>query len=315
MDIVGEYMKDIKVIFMGTPLFSVAALESLIDKCNVIAVVTQPDKGNSNFSPVKKVALKNNINLLQPINIKNDYKDIIKLKPDIIITCAYGQIIPKELLSEPKFGCVNIHASLLPKLRGGAPIHRAIMAGYSKTGITIMYMSEKMDAGDIISQVEIEISDTDDVKTLHNRLSFLGRDLIIDTLPDIISGNINPIKQDESDVTYAWNIKREDEKINFDKHKKEIYNKVRGLNPWPGAYCIYEGKICKVYSSKIGENYFNEGINGQIVKIYTDGIGIKVANGEIIFTEIQLEGKRKMSVKDFLNGVQDKEKLIGKVLE
>jgi methionyl-tRNA formyltransferase len=307
-------MKDIRVVFMGTPSFGVPVLEALIEMCNVVGVVTQPDSEN-NYSPIKQIALKHNIAVVQPEKIKTDFYQVIDLKPDIVITCAYGQIIPNEILDYPKYGCINVHASLLPKLRGGAPIHKAIIEGYSKTGITIMYMAPKMDAGDIIRQAETIIEDTDNAGTLHDRLSIMGRDLLIDTLPDIISGNIERIKQNEEEVTYAWNLKREDERIDFEKGKRTIFNRIRGLCPWPGAYSIFEGKILKVWNSRIGDNYYSTEVNGQIVKIYDDGIGIKVQDGEIIFTEIQLEGKRKMKVKEFLNGIQNKDGLIGRVLE
>lgn len=303
---------------MGTPRFSVPILEALIEKYNVILVVTQPDallKKEVNYSPVKKLALNYNINIIQPDNIASNAEEIAKLKPDIIITCAYGQIIPKNILDIPKYGCINVHASLLPKLRGGAPIHRAIMNGHSKTGITIMKMVSKMDAGDIISQAETIISAEDNVGLLHERLSIMGRDLLIDTLPNIITGNINPIKQDESLVTYAWNIKREDEKIDFDKSKKEIFNQIRGLNPWPGAYSVLDDKIIKIWEAKIGEHGTSKHYNGEIINIYDDGIGVKVSDGEIIFSVIQPEGKPKMKVKDFLNGIKNKEQIISKIFK
>ncbi|HHT38316.1 MAG TPA: methionyl-tRNA formyltransferase [Mollicutes bacterium] len=308
-------MKDIKIVFMGTPVFSVPLLEALIEKYNVIGVVCQPDRDKDKIPPVKAKALEKNILVFQPENIRNDYQAILSLKPDIIITCAYGQIIPKAILDAPRYGCVNVHASLLPKLRGGAPIHHAIMRGDSKTGITIMYMTEKMDAGDIISQREEVILPTDNVGTLHDRLSLLGRDLMLETLPDIISGNINPIRQKESEASFAPNIKREDEHIDFSKSKREVYNKIRALNPWPGAYCILEAKVLKVWNSRIGENTYFSNFNGEIVKLYDDGIGVKVSNGEIILTEIQLEGRKRMSAKDFLNGLKNKELLIGKIFE
>lgn len=316
--VIGDNMKDLKVVFMGTPNFSVPVLEALIESCNVIGVVTQPDSVFNNVtkeSPIKQLAKKNDILVLQPEDIRKNFDQVIDLKPQIIITCAYGQIIPKELLEYPDYGCINVHASLLPKLRGGAPIHRAIINGYEKTGITIMFMNEKMDAGDIISQAEINIENEDNVKTVHDKLSLLGKELLIKTLPDIISSNIKRIKQVESEATFAYTIKREDEKINFDKTKREIYNKIRGLSPWPGAYCLFDGKICKVYTSRVGDKHYNNNVYGEIMNLYDDGIGINVVNGEIIFTEIQLEGKKKMLVKDFLNGVQKKEDLVGKILE
>lgn len=311
-----EVEKELRVIFMGTPQFSVPVLEKLIENYNVVAVVTQPDKqvgrgGKIGVSPIKKVALDNNILCLQPRRIKEEFKEIIELEPDIIITCAYGQIIPKELLDYPKYGCINVHASLLPKLRGGAPIQRAIMNGYKKTGITIMFMDVKMDAGAIIKTSEIEIKDDENYASLHNRLSKLGSELLIDTLPSIISGDINPIGQSESEVTYGFNITKEDEKINFNKSKIDIYNQIRGLDGFSGAYCIYQGKRLKVWASILSDNHFSNLLDGEITSIYKEGIGVKVSDGEIILTIVQLEGKNKMSAKDFANGKE----LVGKVLE
>lgn len=310
-------MENIKVVFMGTPDFSVPILEGLIENYDVVGVVTQPDKeiGRNHelrFSPVKECAIKHNITVLQPVKIRKEYHDILKLKPDIIITCAYGQIIPKELLDYPKHGCINVHASLLPKLRGGAPLHRAIMNGESKTGITIMYMDEHMDTGDMISKEEILIDFTDTVGDIHDKLSFLGRDLLLKTIPDIISNKVKPIKQDDSEATYAPLIKREDELIDFNKKSLEIYNQIRGLNPYPVAYATLDGKVIKIYSATIKDNIYTSKQNGEIVIIYDDGIGISTSDSEIILKEIKPEGKRKMSAKEYLNGV-DKNKLIGKV--
>lgn len=313
-DVVVE--KELRVVFMGTPRFSVPVLEALIDNYNVVAVVTQPDKaigrgGKIGITPIKQVAINHNILVIQPKRIKEEYEEIIALEPDIIITCAYGQIIPKELLDYPKYGCINVHASLLPKLRGGAPIQRAIMNGYKKTGITIMYMAEKMDSGDMIEQEQIEILDTDNYKTLHDKLSKLGSELLIKTLPNILSGNINPIKQNEEEVTYGFNISKEDEKINFAKAKNEIHNQIRGLDGFSGAYCIFAGKRLKVWKSKVTENHFSNLLDGEITKIYKEGIGVKVSDGEIIFTFVQPEGKKMMPALAFANGTN----LVGKVFE
>lgn len=310
--------KELKVVFMGTPLFSVPILEALIEKYNVKAIVTQPDqlvgrKAILTPSPIKKVGNDHTILVLQPQKIKNEYQEIIALEPDIIITCAYGQILPDELLKCPRLGCINVHASLLPKLRGGAPIHRAIINGYTKTGVTIMYMASGMDNGDIIAQREIPILVDDTASSLHDKLSILGRDLLMEVLPSIIDGTNSRTKQDESLVTFGFNIKREDEKISFDKTTKQIYNQIRGLNSWPGAYSIYDGKILKVWESRISTAYPN-GYNGQITNIYKDGFGVKTSNGEIIFTVVQLEGKNKMSAADFINGEKNKGNVIGKVL-
>jgi len=309
--------KQIKIIFMGTPDFSVPVLEALIAKYNVRAIVTQPDRevGRQKVmsaSPVKQVALKKNILVLQPEKLKNEYEEILALDPDLIITCAYGQMVPDIILDYPKYGCINVHASLLPKLRGGAPIHRAIINGYKTTGITIMHMASKMDAGDIISQVEVSIADTDTTEILHNKLKIEAADLLIKTLPSIIDHLAPRVAQNENDVTFGFAIKREDERINFTKTKKEIYNQIRGLNTWPGAYCTLNGQIIKVWKSYTTDNVYPTYFDGQITNIYPDGFGVKVSNGEIVFTEIQPAGKTKMLTNDFING--QKENLIGKVL-
>ena len=311
--------KKLKIIFMGTPDFAVPVLKALDDNYKVSCVITQPDrmvgrKQEMVHPPVKVEADKRVILTLQPEKIKDIVEEVKHINPDLIVTCAYGQIVPKEILDIPRLGCINVHASLLPKLRGGAPIHRAIMDGHSKTGITIMYMNEKMDDGDIISQVETPILDTDTASSLHDKLSVLGAKLLIETLPSIINGTNSRTKQNRDEVTFAFTIKREDERIDFSKTKRDIHNQIRGLNSWPGAYCLYEGKILKVWNSYITDNYFPAMFDGQITNIYDNGFGVKVSNGEIVFTEVQLEGKNKMSAKEFLNGV-NKEEFIGRVLD
>lgn len=311
-------MNDIKIVYMGTPDFSVGPLKKLIENnYNVSLVVTQPDKEvgrkrEIKYSPVKEYALNNNIKVFQPQKIKEDYDEILSIDPDIIITCAYGQIIPKALLDYPQHKCINIHASLLPKLRGGAPIHKAIIDGYDKTGVTIMYMDEKMDSGDIIYQEEVLIEDNDNAGTLFDKLSILGSNMIIKVLPDIINGNINPIKQDEEEVTYAYNITREEEKINFNKTTKEVFNQIRGLYPWPVGYAVLDNKKVKIYNSKISVSN-KDGLPGEIINIYKDSIGVKTIDGEILLTEIQFEGKKRVFIKDYLNGLQDKNSILGKI--
>ena len=312
--------KDLKIIFMGTPDFSVPILLALLEQYKIRAVVTQPDRvsgrgGEVVCSPIKTVANNNTILTLQPEKIKDSVEEILSLEPDLIITCAYGQILPKAILDFPKYGCINVHASLLPKLRGGAPIHRAIMTGAKKTGITIMYMNTKMDEGDIITQSEVEITDIETASTLHDKLSTLGASLLMETLPSILNGTNERVPQDSSKATYGFVIKREDEKINFGKTKKEIYNQIRGLNSWPGSYCVCDGKILKVWESYITENYYPNKFNGEITNIYKDGFGVKVENGEIVFTVVQPEGKPKMKASDFVNGLLNKGNVIGKILE
>lgn len=313
-----EVEKELRVVFMGTPEFSVPVLDGLVKNYSVKAVVTQPDKqvgrsGKMSMPPIKKYALDHNLLVIQLKSMKEQYQEIIDLEPDLIVTCAYGQILPKELLDYPKYGCINVHASLLPKLRGGAPIHKAIINGYKKTGITIMYMAPGMDDGDIISQKEVEINDTDTASSLHDKLKVVGSKLLLETLPSILDGTAKRTVQDSTQVTYAFNIKPEEEKINFSKSKNEIYNQIRGLNSWPGAYCYLESKRLKIWNSYKTDNYFSELMDGQITNIYKDGIGVKVSNGEIIITELQLEGKNKMRAIDFANGY-GKQNLIGKIL-
>ena len=307
----------LKVVFMGTPDFSVPVLNGLIKNYDVIGVVSQPDKpvgrkGIMTPPPVAMVAKEHNIKLFQPAKIRNEYEDILALNPDIIITCAYGQIIPKAILDYPKYGCINVHASLLPKLRGGAPIHHAIIDGYEKTGITIMYMDEKMDNGDIISQEEIKIEDSDTTETLHDKLSVMGRDLLLKTLPNIIDGNINPIKQNLDEVTYGYNISKEDELINFNKTSKEIFNQVRGLNSWPVGYTIFNGKRMKIYKVTISNNNYANIETGCITNYYKNGIGVKTLDGEVIITELQMEGKNKALASTIVNNLD--KNLIGKKL-
>lgn len=310
-------IKDLKVVFMGTPDFAVVILKELIKFTNVVLVVTQPDKevGRKKElmpSSVKKLALNNNIPVFTPIKIKNEYEEIFKYNPDIIITCAYGQIIPKEVLDYPKYKCINVHASLLPKLRGGAPIHRAIINGLDETGITIMYMNEKMDEGDIISQSKINIEKTDNVGILHDKLAISGSELLIQTLPLIINKKIKPIKQDESKATYGYIIKREDEHINFNNNSKDVYNQIRGLYPFPTAYAVLDDVEVKILEAYIGDE-----INEKpsiITNVYKNGIAVSTKDREIIITKLKISGKKEMSACDYING-KKKENLIGKELK
>ena len=307
-----------KVVFMGTPDFSVPVLDMLINNCNVIGVVTQPDKpvgrnGKISITPVKELALANNLTIFQPNKIRDEYNDILELNPDIIITCAYGQIIPKEVLDYPKYGAINVHASLLPRHRGGAPIHRAIIEGDFKSGVTIMYMGEGMDAGDIISQREVDILDSDTAESLFDKLSILGSSLLLETLPSIIDGSAQRTKQDESLVTYSYNIKPEDELIDFTKTRREVFNQIRGLNSWPVAHTYLDSKRLKVWESRIGDDKVR-GECGVITNTYKDGIGVQTSDGEIILTSIQPEGKKRMNSSDYLNGISDKKSLLNKKL-
>ena len=311
-------MKNLKVIFMGTPTFSVPVLERLIKETNVTLVVSQPDrekdrKGNILPTPTKKIALDNHIEVYQPTKIKESYEKIISLNPDIIITCAYGQIIPEEILNYPKYGCINVHGSLLPRLRGGAPIHHAIINGDKKTGITIMYMDKKMDSGDIISQAELDILDNDNLDSIYEKMSIMGADLLIKTLPSIIAGTNQRIKQNNDEVTFGYNITKEEEKIDFSKSSKDIHNQIRGLSSIPGAYCLFDNKRMKVYKSEVTTNK-STSIYGQIIKIDKTGIYVNTKDFVIKLTDIKIEGKKRCLVKDFVNGIKEEE-YVGKVLK
>lgn len=308
-------MKDLKVIFMGTPDFAVPVLQKLIENTNVVLVVTQPDKlvGRKQVltpTPIKVEAEKHKIPVFQPTKIRNEYALLLNTEADIIITCAYGQIIPKEILEYPRLGCVNVHASLLPKYRGGAPIHWCLINGEEKTGITIMYMAEKMDNGDIISQKEYIIDEKDNVGTLHEKLSILGADLLLETLPNIINGTSARIKQEESEVTFAYNIKREEERLDFRKKGIEILNHIRGLNPWPLANFVLENNEYKVFEARFSPKEIRKEV-GTIVEVTKNTLGIACQDGIIYLERIKPFGKKEMGIKDYLNGI-DKEKLVGK---
>jgi len=309
-----------RIVFMGTPQFAVGVLQGLIDnyKDDIVGVVSQPDKlvGRHQIltnTPVKELALKYNIPVIQPIKIRTDYQGVLDFRPDIIITCAYGQIIPKEILDYPKYGCINVHASLLPKLRGGAPIHKAIIDGYSKTGVTIMYMDVGMDTGDMISKVETPINDSDNLESLHDRLSDIGTKLLLDTLPSIFDGTNKREKQNEDDVTFAYNIKREEEHIDFNKTSREVFNLIRGLSPIPSSNAIIDDNEMKIYASKIIDKKYN-GKCGEIVDVLKEGIVVKTGDGAVALTDVKPFGKKRMDANSYVNGI-GRDKLIGKVFQ
>ena len=306
-------MNDLNVIFMGTPEFAVPVLEKLIENTRVIAVVTQPDKEVGRHhelkaSPIKELALAHDIRVIQPNKIREEYQEIVNLNPDIIITCAYGQIIPDAILECPHLGCINVHASLLPKLRGGAPIHHAIIDGYNKTGITIMYMDSKMDTGDIIAQRECPIYDIDNVGTLHDKLSKIGAELLMDTLPSLLIGAITRTKQNDEEATFAWNIKREEEHVDFNDTARNIFNKIRGLYPFPTANCIINDQEVKLLECYIGETESSLS-PCTICEVNKDNFGIATKDKIIYITKVKPFGKKEMDAKDYINGIK-KENLL-----
>ena len=296
---------------MGTPEFSLDVLTGLIENTNVIGVVTQPDKivgrdKEPSFSPVKKLAMEHSIPVFQPEKIRKDYDWVINMNPDMIVTCAFGQIIPEVILDCPKYGCINVHASLLPKLRGGSPLHHCIIDGYDKTGVTIMFMDKGMDTGDIILQKEIPIEDFDTVGTIHDKLKVIGRDLLLEAIPQILNGTNPRIKQNEDEVTICKNISHEEEIIDFNDTCRNIFNKVRGMNPFPVTSFTLNDKIYKIYSVHylVTDKYQNKD-NGEVVIFNKHEFGIKCSDGIIYIDELKKEGKKKMLIRDFLNGIQD----------
>lgn len=305
-----------KIVFMGTPKFAVLILEMLIENFGVDLVITQPDKkvGRKKVltaPPVKILAEEKGIRVLQPEKISGDEDVLAELKelnPDIIITAAYGQLVPESILEIPKYKCINVHGSLLPKLRGGAPIQYSILEDHGKTGITIMYMVKKLDAGDMISKVEVDILDSDNYESLHDKLSIAGRDLLKETLPNIFTENISPEKQDDSLATFARNILREDEKIDWNKSAREIFNQVRALDPMPGAFTYLDENILKIWSSKVvelEENYSAEKA-GTIIKQDKKYIYILCGKNTVLkVKELQISGKKRMPVVNFLSNKKD----------
>ncbi len=300
-----------RVVFMGTPDFSVPILKRLIeDGYQIVGVVTQPDRPKGRKKeltppPVKIEALKHNLKVIQPEKLKrpDDLQQVIDLQPDIVVTAAFGQILPKALLDTPKFGCINVHASLLPEYRGGAPIHQAIIDGKKETGITIMYMAEKLDAGDILTQAKVDILEADNVGTLHDKLSVIGSDLLSQTIPKLIEGNLTPIKQSEEKVSFAPNISREKEKIDWQNSGEAIYNQIRGLHPWPVAYTLLHNQPLKIWwAEKVVNNQHHQ--PGTIVAIESDGFIVSTGNATYLkVTDLQPSGKKRMKADQFLRGV------------
>lgn len=297
-----------KLIFMGTPDFAATVLEGLLDDANydVLAVVTQPDravgrKKEIKMTPVKEVALAHNLPVYQPEKMSgsDEMAELMTLGADGIVTAAFGQFLPTKLLDSVDFA-VNVHASLLPKYRGGAPIHYAIINGDKEAGVTIMEMVKKMDAGDMIAKASTPITDEDNVGTMFDKLAVIGRDLLLKTLPDYIAGNIKPELQDESKATFSPNITSEEERIDWNKSAREVFNHIRGLYPWPVAHTLLDGKRFKIYEASLAEG---QGQPGQIIEKGKKTLVVATGDGAISLKTVQPAGKPRMSVVDFLNGV------------
>ncbi len=299
--------KKLKIVFMGTPDFAVPILEALIKEYTVIGVVTQPDKlvGRKQIltmSPVKECALKHNIPIFQPIKIRTDYQNIVDLKPDLIVTAAYGQLVGMDLLNSPKYRSINVHGSLLPKYRGGSPIQTAIKNGEKETGITIMYMEKGMDSGDILASAKLPIEENDTSETLFKKLSILGRNLLLETIPNLIDGKIMPIKQDETKVTFAYNITKEEEALDLNKEASCLYNQVRAFIPSPVANLTLDDEVLKIYQTRISNETHNT-TPGKIIKVSKDYFTIACGNHTALdILRLQPAGKKIMDARDYING-------------
>ena len=299
-----------RILFMGTPDFAVPCLEILDKKHEIIGVFTKVDKINKRgkkieYLPVKQYAIDKNIPIYQPNSLKDEEtKNIIKeLNPDLIVVVAYGKIIPKDIIDMPKFGIINVHSSLLPRFRGAAPINAALMAGDEKSGVTIMYVAEGLDTGNIILAKETPITEEDNFETLHDRLKFLGAEALDEAVSLIEKGENESIPQDDSLATFVKPFKKEDLKIDWNKSKEEIFNFVRGISPVPCAWTMDEDKLLKVYEVKKYDKVYENGVNGEIVdKVKGKGPVVKVMGGSLIITSAKPESKKILSGADLLNG-------------
>jgi methionyl-tRNA formyltransferase len=300
------------IVFMGTPEFAIPSLTKLYSHGYPIrGVITQPDrpKGRKKIlqpPPIKQVALQFGLDVFQPQSMKEP-SAIQKLKewsPDVIVTAAFGQILPREILTLPPYGAINVHASLLPKYRGGAPVQRAIMNGEQETGVTIMYMAEKLDSGDILSQVVLPIGEQDDAGSMLDKLSKAGADLLLETLENMAKGCLKPRPQNDEEATYAPLIRREDEQIDWKRPAREIFNQIRALSPHPGAFTMYGEQMIKIWRGKQTEQNHLPEPPGTIYQLDQDGIGVVCGDKKgLLITEIQPAGKKRMSSADFLRGV------------
>ncbi|WP_055071014.1 methionyl-tRNA formyltransferase [Clostridium massiliamazoniense] len=297
------------IVFMGTPDFAVPSLEALIKEFGVKAVYTQPDrpKGRGKklaFSPVKEVAVANNIEVLQPEKIRNDVEAIEylkSLKPDFIIVVAFGQILPKDVLDIPKYGCINLHGSLLPKYRGAAPIQWSVINGEKIAGNTTMLMDVGLDTGDMLLKNEVEVSKFMTAGELYEELKLSGAELLVETIKKVANGEVTPIKQNDEESTYAPMLNKEIAKIDWNKSAEEIHNHIRGMNPWPIATTLYDDKVMKVYESDF-EPSKSAKEPGIILKADKKGIVVSTKEGNLIIKKLQFPNGKPLMVEQFING-------------
>ena len=301
-----------RIVFMGTPDFSVPTLEALVaSEHEVAAVVTQPDKPRGrgkeiHMSPVKECALKHNIPVYQPVRARDEafVDEMRALNPDVMVVIAFGQILPKSLLELPKYGCVNIHASLLPKYRGAAPIQWAVINGDEETGITTMMMDVEMDTGDMLEKTVVKLDPEETGGSLFDRLSLLGGDLILSTLSKLEKGEITPVPQDHEKATYVKKISKSMGDIDWTMDAVSIERLVRGLNPWPSAFTRWNGKMLKIWEAKVLPDPDVKLPCGSVISASDEGLKIQTGAGVLCVTSLQLEGKKRMDTAAFLRGYQ-----------
>lgn len=304
-----------KLVFMGTPDFAATILNGLIGSGHdIIGVVTQPDKKKgrgqeSSYSPVKELAITHGLKVYQPVKVKEqEFLDLMnELKPDAIIVAAFGQILPKALLNIPEYGCINVHASLLPKYRGAAPIQYAILDGEKETGITIMYMDVGIDTGDIILQERLTIESNETGGSLFDKMALLGSKLLIKALDQIENGTASRVEQDNEKATHVKIISKEMGKLDFSLPAVRLERMVRGLNPWPSAYTFLDGKTLKLWKADVEEDDIADrsGVKpGEIIEIRKDAIVVNTGDGKLLIKELQLEGKKRLTADAFLRGYQ-----------
>ena len=307
-----------KIVFMGTPDFSVNALENIVKAGHdVVGVITQPDKpkgrgGKMQYTKEKKKALELGLDVYQPQRVK-ETEFIEKLKemnPDAIVVIAFGQILPKAILDMPKYGCINVHASLLPKYRGAAPIQWSVIDGEKETGVTTMYMNEGLDTGDIIDKVVVPIDKKETGGSLFDKLAIEGGKLILKTLIELENGTAVRTPQDDSKSNYAGMINKQLGKIDFNKSANEIERLIRGLNPWPSAYTKMDGKTLKIWDADVDDSE-NDSVPGTITEVGKDFIRVATGKGSLKILELQLEGKKRMKTRDFLNGAKIPDRMEG----
>ena len=294
---------------MGTPRFALPSLQILIDRSeHIVAVVTQPDRPAGRGQhiaqpPIKELALKHHLPVLQPVKVRDAQfvAQIKELSPDLIVVVAFGQILPRALLDIPPYGCVNVHASLLPFYRGAAPINWVLINGETETGVTIMLLDEGMDTGDMLRQEKLSIMPTDTVATLHDMLAQSGALLLGEALDQRGSAGWTRLPQDHAKATYAPLLKKEDGLILWQKSAREILNQIHGMNPWPGCFTYFNGKLLKVFAAEIGDQEA-KGTPGSIIEISESGITMATGTGALILKEILLEGKKRMPVEEFVKG-------------